>query len=45
MRTSGASETENLRAELARGDALAGDIISTPERSRATRERWGWILD
>lgn len=24
---------------------LAGDIISTPERSRATRERWGWILD
>ena len=24
---------------------LAGNIISTPERSRATRERWGWILD
>jgi 4-hydroxy-3-polyprenylbenzoate decarboxylase len=24
---------------------LAGDIISTPERSRATRARWGWILD
>jgi 4-hydroxy-3-polyprenylbenzoate decarboxylase len=23
---------------------LAGNIISTPERSRATRERWGWIL-
>jgi 4-hydroxy-3-polyprenylbenzoate decarboxylase len=23
---------------------LAGKIISTPERSRATRERWGWIL-
>lgn len=23
---------------------LAGDIISTPERTRATRERWGWIL-
>ena len=24
---------------------LAGNIISTPERSRATRERWGRILD
>ena len=24
---------------------LAGNIISTPERSRATREHWGWILD
>ncbi|MEE8492480.1 MAG: hypothetical protein V3S25_00425, partial [Nitrospirales bacterium] len=24
---------------------LAGDIIATPERSRATRERWGWILE
>lgn len=24
---------------------LAGNIISTPERSRATRARWGWILD
>jgi 4-hydroxy-3-polyprenylbenzoate decarboxylase len=24
---------------------LAGNIISTPERTRATRERWGWILD
>jgi UbiD family decarboxylase len=24
---------------------LAGEVISTPERSRATRERWGWILE
>ncbi|MBI4492058.1 MAG: UbiD family decarboxylase [Chloroflexi bacterium] len=23
---------------------LAGEIIATPERARATRERWGWIL-
>jgi 4-hydroxy-3-polyprenylbenzoate decarboxylase len=23
---------------------LAGDVISTPERTRATLERWGWIL-
>jgi hypothetical protein len=23
---------------------LAGEPISTPERSRATREQWGWIL-
>lgn len=27
VRTSGASETENLRAELARGDALAGTVL------------------
>jgi UbiD family decarboxylase len=24
---------------------LAGEVISTPERTRATRERWGWILE
>lgn len=24
---------------------LAGNIISTPDRTRATRERWGWILE
>jgi len=24
---------------------LAGNIISTPERTRATREKWGWILE
>src|SRR6266581_3386971 len=24
---------------------LAGNIISTPERTRAILERWGWILD
>jgi UbiD family decarboxylase len=23
---------------------LAGDVISTPERTRATLERWGWLL-
>ena len=25
-------------------DPLAGDIISTPERTRKIHERWGWIL-
>ena len=24
---------------------LAGDIISTPERTRKILERWGWILE
>ena len=24
---------------------LAGTIISTPERTRATRDKWGWILE
>jgi hypothetical protein len=23
---------------------LAGDVISTPERTRKIHERWGWIL-
>ena len=24
---------------------LAGDIISTPERTRAILAKWGWILE
>lgn len=28
-----------------KNDPLAGDIISTPERTRKILERWGWILE